>query len=94
VEPIVSPLLGTLKVEAQLDKDATPSKLSEETSLGIDTLREEVPIKIDREVKLNTPVTMAQEGGGMDPPPNQCHPYHLLTHWLDREVYQFWSHKT
>jgi hypothetical protein len=43
--------------------------LSEETLLGTDTVREEVLIEIDREVGVATPVTMAQEGGGMSPPP-------------------------
>ena len=69
VEPIFSPLLDTLDVEAQLEEGSTPSKSSEDTPLGTETLREEIPIEIDRDVGVDTPITMAQEGGGMDPPP-------------------------
>ena len=69
VEPIVSPLLETLDVEARLEEEATPSKLSEDTPLGIETLKEEVPVEIDRKVGEDTPIFMAQEGGGMDLPP-------------------------
>jgi hypothetical protein len=68
VEPSVSPLLETLGVEAQLEKDATHSKLSGETSLKTYTFREEIPIDIDREVGEDTPVTISEERG-MDPPP-------------------------
>ena len=68
VEPIVSPLLETLRVEAQLEKWATPSKLSGETSSEIYTFRKEIPVEIDREVGDDTPVIMAEERG-MDPPP-------------------------
>ena len=54
VEPIVSPSLETLDVEARLEEEATPSKLSEDTPLGIETLREEVPVEIDRKVGEDT----------------------------------------
>ena len=63
VEPSVSPLLGTLEVEAQLEKEATPSKLSDETSSETDTLREGIPIEIDRDIGVDTPITIAQGGG-------------------------------
>jgi len=52
-------------MEAQLDS----YKLSKETSLGTDTVREEIPRETDREVGVDTPITMAQVGGGMGPPP-------------------------
>ena len=42
VEPSVSPLLDTLEVEAQLDKEATPSKLSGETLSETNTLGKEI----------------------------------------------------
>ena len=69
MKSIVSPLLGTLGVEDQLEEEATPSKLIEETPLETKTIREEIPIEIGREVGGNTPVTMAQEGGGIPPIP-------------------------
>jgi hypothetical protein len=69
VEPIVSPLSGTLEVGNQLEEKTTPSKLSQETPLETETVWEEIPIEIDREVGVDTSVTMAQEGGGMDPLP-------------------------
>ena len=50
VEPSVSPLSETLEVGAQLEKEATPSKLSGETSSETYTFREEIPIEINREV--------------------------------------------
>ena len=59
VELNVSPLLETLKVEAQLEKEATHSKSSGETSSETNTFREKTPIEIDREVREDTPVTMA-----------------------------------
>ena len=69
VESSVSPLLGTLEEETQLEEEVTPSKLSGETSLDTDAIRKYIPIEIDREISMDTPVTMAQEGGGMDPLP-------------------------
>ena len=62
VEPSVSPLLGTLTVDTQPKKEATLSKLRGETTSEIDTFREEIPIEIDREVRGDTPVTMAHDG--------------------------------
>ena len=69
VEPSVSPLLGTLEVEAQLEKKATPSKLSGETSSETYTLRKGIPIEIDRDRRVDTPLTMDQGGGGNPPIP-------------------------
>jgi hypothetical protein len=37
-------LLGTLGVEAQLEEEATPSDLNEETPLGTKTVREKILI--------------------------------------------------
>ena len=68
VEPSVSPLLETLEVEAQLEKEVTPSKLNGETSSKTYTFRKEIPVGIDREVGEDIPVTMDQKRG-MDPPP-------------------------
>ena len=65
----VNPLLGTLEEEAQLEEESTPSKLSDATSSNTDTIRKKIPIEMDREVGMDTPITMAQEGGGMNPPP-------------------------
>jgi hypothetical protein len=67
VKPIISLLLGTFEVEAQLKEDAIPSKLSEITPLETETVRERSPIKIDKEVGVYTPVTMAQEGSEVSP---------------------------
>ena len=78
VEPIVSPLLGTLEVDAQLEKEANPSKLSETVFFREETVsfrekivsfREEVPVEFDKERGVDTPVTMAQGGGGIPPIP-------------------------
>ena len=68
VEPSISPLLETLEVEAQLEKEATPSKLNGETSSETHTFREQILTGIDREVEEDTPLIMAEERG-MDPPP-------------------------
>ena len=68
VEPIISPLLDTLEAEAQLEKEAAPSKLSGEISSETYTFREEVPIYIGREVGEDIPVTMAEERGMNLPP--------------------------
>ena len=58
IEPGISPLLDTLKVEAQLKIETTPSKLSGETSLETFSFREEIPIDIDRGVWEDTLVIM------------------------------------
>jgi len=58
VEPIVSPLLGTLELDIQLE-EATPSKLSGETSLETNTVRKKVLVEIDRKIGVDTPSTMA-----------------------------------
>ena len=68
VESSVSPLLETLELEAQLEKEATPSKLSGETSSDTYTFGKEIPVGIDKEVRKYTSVTMDQERGP-DPPP-------------------------
>ena len=77
MESSVSPLLGTLEEETQLEEEATPSKLSGETSLDTDAVRKDIPTEIDREIGMDIPVTMTQEEGGMDPPPRisvfQCY---------------------
>ena len=69
VEPRVSSLSETLEVEAQLETKAIPSKFGGETSSETDTLREGIPIGIDRDTGVDTPVTMDQEGGGNPPIP-------------------------
>ena len=43
--------------------------MSEETLSKTEAVREEVPIEIDREIGIDTPVTMAQDGEGGVPPP-------------------------
>ena len=48
-------------------KEATSSKLGGETSSETDTFRKGTPIGIDRDTRVDTPVTMDQGGGG-DPP--------------------------
>ena len=68
VEPNINPLLETLEVEVQLEKEATPSKLSGDTSSETHTFREEILVGIDREIEEDTPVTMAKERR-MDPLP-------------------------
>ena len=68
IESSVSPLLETLELEAQLEKDAIPSKLSDETSSETYTFGKEILVGIDREVKEDTPVIMDQDRGP-DPPP-------------------------
>jgi hypothetical protein len=71
VEPIVSPLVGTLEEDTRLEEEATPSKLSGETPSETDTVRREIPIEVDRRIGVDTPVTIAQdgEGGGLPPMP-------------------------
>ena len=94
VESSVSPLLGILEENTQLEEEATHFKLSGETSLDIDAIRKDILIEIDREISMDTPVTMAQKRGEMDPPPiPPMSPINSLIHWLGREVYQFWFHK-
>jgi hypothetical protein len=68
VEPSFNHLLETLKVEVLLEKEVTLSKLSGETSSETYTLRKEIPIDIDREVREDIPVTMDQDRR-VDPPP-------------------------
>ena len=65
--PNVSPLLETLEIGAQLEKEATPYKLSDKTFPDTYTFREKIPVRIDREVEEDTSVMMAEECG-MDPP--------------------------
>ena len=65
---MLSQLLETLELEAQLEKEATPSKLSVETSSETYTFGKEIPVGIDREVEEDTPVTMDHDCGP-DPPP-------------------------
>ena len=86
VEPNVSPLLYTLEVEAKLKKEAIRFKLNGKISSETYTFREEILVKIEREIREDTPITMAKELG-MDPPP--IPPMPPLIHWLAREVYQF-----
>ena len=69
VEFSVSLVLETLGVDPQLEREATPFKLSGETFLKSDTVREEIPIDIDREVGKKTPVNMDPRDGGGVPPP-------------------------
>ena len=69
MEPIVSPMLGILEVDDQLEEETIPSKLSEDTPLETETVRENSPIKIDKEVGVDTPVTMAQKRGRVSPIP-------------------------
>ena len=69
VEPSVSSLLGTLEEDTQIEEEATPSKLSDETSSVTDTVRKEIPIEVDREIGIDTRVTMAQDGEEGVPPP-------------------------
>ena len=64
-----SPLLENLEVDTQLEEEATPSKLSGDTSSKTDRVREEVLVEIDRGLGVDTPVTMAQDGEGGGPPP-------------------------
>ena len=68
VEPSIRSLLDTLESEAQLYKEATPSKLSGETSSENYTLREKLPIEIDKGLLDSAPVTIYPDRG-MDPPP-------------------------
>ena len=68
IESSISPLLETLGLEAQLGKEATPSKLNGETSPDTCTFGEEIPVGIDREVENDIPVIMNQDRGS-DPPP-------------------------
>ena len=68
VESSVSPLLETIELEAQLEKEATPSKLSSETSSGTYTFGEEILVGIDRQIENHTTVTMDQDRG-LDPSP-------------------------
>ena len=68
VESSVSPLLETLELEAQLEKQATPCKLSGETSSETYTFGKEISVGIDRDVEEDTQVTMNQDHG-LDPPP-------------------------
>jgi hypothetical protein len=42
-----------------IEENATPFKLTQETPLGTETVREENPIEIDRKVGMDTLVTMA-----------------------------------
>ena len=63
VKPSVSSLSETLEVEAQLEREATPSKLSGETSSKTNTFREGTLIGIDRDTEVNTSVIMDPRGG-------------------------------
>ena len=47
-ESSVNLVLETLGVDPQREREATSSKLSGETLLGTDTVREGIPIDIDR----------------------------------------------
>ena len=69
VEPSVSLLLKTFRVNPQLEKDAIPSKLSGETLLETYIFSEEIPVDIDRELWEKIPVTMDPGVGGGVPPP-------------------------
>ena len=91
VEPSVSPLLETLEVEAQLEKEATPSKLSGETSSETNTLREGIPIEIDRDSRSGYTSHHGSRGRRESAHTTYTIP---LIHWLDQEVYQLWFHKT
>ena len=74
VEPSIGLLLDTLESEAQLEKEATPSKLSGETSSEYYIFREEFLVDVDRELRGSVPVIMDPDRG-MDPPPIPlCHP--------------------
>ena len=68
VESIVSPLLETLELEAQLEKVVTPSKLSGETSSNTYIFGKKISVGIDKEVGKDTSVTMDQDPSP-DPPP-------------------------
>ena len=85
VEPSISALLDTLESEAQLEKEATLSKLSGETSSENYTLREKFLIEVDRGWLGNTQIIMDPDRM-MDPPPYLL--YHPSIHWLGREAYQ------
>ena len=58
VEPSTRSFFDTLESETQLEKEATPSKLSGETSSETYTPRGEVPIEVDRGLLDSAPVTM------------------------------------
>lgn len=73
VEPSVSPLLEILEVEPQLVKEATSSKLSDETLSETYTFGEEILIGTDRKVGEDTPVILAEKRG-MDLPPIHAMP--------------------
>ena len=67
VEPSVRLLLDTLEPEAQLEKEATPSKLKGKISSENYTLREELLIEVDKGLLDSAPVTMDPDRG-MDVP--------------------------
>ena len=71
-ELIVSPMLGNLKVDTQLKEEATPSKLSGETSTETHAIREEILLEVDSGIGVESPVTMDPngEGGGLLPVPS------------------------
>ena len=85
VEPSISALLDTLESEAQLEKEATLSKLSGETSSENYTFREKFLIEVDRGWLGNTQIIMDPDRM-MDPPPYLL--YHPSIYWLGREAYQ------
>ena len=69
VKPIVSQLLRILEVNAQLEEDATPFKLSCETLSEPNPVREEIHVEVGREIRVDTPITVAQDGEGGGPLP-------------------------
>ena len=58
MESIVSSLLENLEVDTQLGEESIPSKLSGEASTETDIVSKEIPIKIDRAIGVESPVTM------------------------------------
>ena len=68
VEPSTRSFLDTLESEAQLEKEATPSKLSGETSLENYTLRKKIPVEVDRRL-LDSALVTIDPDRWMDPPP-------------------------
>ena len=69
VETTSSSLLENLGVETQLEKHATPPKLSSETLSETEVGRGETSVGIDRGIGVDTSVTMAQDGERGGPPP-------------------------
>ena len=61
--------LERLEVDIQLEEEATSFKLSGETSSKTDAVRDEFPVETDKEIGVDTPVTMAQDGEGGGPLP-------------------------